>query len=103
MKHNRKNKNDRKFSRLTGSKRIDHSCRNNGSCSYCRNNRRFRNRRQEANNDFEELKPGYRKELENETKTEDSDWDDYCLKSLELDYNYLEELYAATYGCYEDV
>lgn len=31
------------------SKRFDRTCRNNGSCPYCRNNRTFKNKRQAAN------------------------------------------------------
>ena len=45
-----KGKEHRKWYR--GSKRFDCSCRNNGSCGYCRDNRKYgTNKRKEENND----------------------------------------------------
>lgn len=48
MKHTRKNKDDRPRARWTGSRCFDRSCRNAGSCNYCRSNRLAAVRRQEA-------------------------------------------------------
>jgi hypothetical protein len=34
---------------LRGSKAFDHSCRNHGSCSYCKNNRTYKNKKRQLN------------------------------------------------------
>ena len=38
-----------------GSKAIDASCRNHGSCPWCQSNRKYKERRLEAVNEFAEL------------------------------------------------
>ena len=37
----------------TGSKRFDKTCRNNGSCPYCRDNRQYKNNKREIKEDYE--------------------------------------------------